>query len=203
MNALAMRESQHPAETLAVPNPRASGLLAAALLALVGLFLLRGVGAEPAPPDTAASATEPQSLMPEHLRLAILEAERQSAAAFAPDPTVPDAIKDRWGVEVIRMDYTADGYWLGLRFRVTDADKALPLFDSRIKPYVQSEKSGVKLGVPSGAKVGALRTTNRQGNIKNGKVYNIMFSNPGTQVKPGDRVAVVIGDFKVDQLTVK
>jgi hypothetical protein len=57
--------------------------------------------------------------------------------------------------------------------------------------------------VPSAAKVGALRTTNRQGNIKPGKIYNIMFANPGYHVKPGQKVSVVIGDFKVEHLTVK
>jgi hypothetical protein len=100
------------------------------------------------------------------------------------------------------VDNTADGFWLDFRFRVTDAEKALPLFDSRIKPYLESEQSGVKLAVPSAAKVGALRTTNRGHNVKPGKIYNIMFANPGFHVKPGQKVSVVIGDFKVEHLTV-
>jgi hypothetical protein len=85
---------------------------------------------------------------------------------------------------------------------VTDVAKSLPLFDSRIKPYTESEKSGLKLGVPTAAKVGSLRTTNRGGNIKAGKIYNMIFGNVGAQIKPGDKVAVVVGDFKVEHLTV-
>jgi hypothetical protein len=85
---------------------------------------------------------------------------------------------------------------------VTDVQKALPLFDSRVKPYLESEQSRVKLAVPSGAKVGALRTTNRGRNIKPDKIYTIMFANPGFHVKPGQKVSVVIGDFKVEHLTV-
>ncbi len=98
----------------------------------------------------------------EQVRGAQAEAESRRQDALKPDPAAPNEdLAEKWGVEVIRIDYTADGYWLDFRFRVTDVDKALPLFDSRIKPYVESEKTGVKLAVPTAAKVGALRTTNR------------------------------------------
>ena len=58
------------------------------------------------------------------------------------------------------------------------------------------------MGVPTAAKVGALRTTNRGGNIKPGKIYNMIFGNVGARVKPGDQVSVVVGDFKVEHLRV-
>ncbi len=151
-------------------------------------------------PNTTTTSRPAVTL--EQIQSAIVEAAQQRDEAMAPDPSVPKSITEKWGVEVIRIDYTADGYWLGFRFRVTDVDKALPLFDSRIKPYVESEETGVKLAVPTAAKVGALRTTNRGKNIKPDKIYAIMFSNPGAQVKPGQKVSVVIGDFKVEHLTV-
>jgi hypothetical protein len=173
------------------------------------------VGAHPAgetpavPAEKASSAADPakvggqrHSLTPQELKTAMLEAERRQAAATHPDPNVPEELAEKWGVEVIRVASTAEGFWLDFRFRVTDEKKALPLFDSRIKPYVESEKTGAKLGVPTAAKVGALRTTNRGGNIKAGKIYAIMFSNLGAQVKPGQKVSVVIGDFKVEHLRV-
>lgn len=202
MNSIQMREPQHRVDVRALSDRRGAALLAAMLMASAGLVSLRGVDADPVLPPPADPSTS-HRVMPEQLRLAILEAERQSAAALRPDPSVPEAIEERWGVQVIRLDYTAEGYWLGFRFRVTDVDKALPLFDSRLKPYVESEKTGLKLGVPTAAKVGALRTTNRGGNIKAGKIYNIMFSNPGAIVKPGDVISLVIGDFKIDRLTVQ
>jgi hypothetical protein len=148
------------------------------------------------------AAVKPPALTPEQVRTATIEAEQRRAEAMRPDPSVPKSLADQWGVEVIRVASTADGFWLDFRFRVTDAAKALPLFDSRIKPYLESEQTGVKLAVPSAAKVGALRTTNRGHNIKPDKIYTIMFANPGFHVKPGQKVSVVIGDFRAEHLTV-
>jgi hypothetical protein len=85
---------------------------------------------------------------------------------------------------------------------VVDAEKALPLFDHRVKPYVTAEKSGLKLPVPVASKVGAFRPTNRGQNIKSDKTYYMVFANPDSYLKAGDKVSVVIGDFRVEHLTV-
>ncbi|MCG6861095.1 MAG: hypothetical protein LJE70_07450 [Chromatiaceae bacterium] len=155
--------------------------------------------AHPAANDAAAPA---RAVTPEQIYTAMIEAEKTRRELWRPDPAVPKALAEQWGVQVIGVQLTAGGYWLRFAFRVKDADKAGMLFDNRYKTYLESEKTGVKLAVPTAAKVGALRTTNRQGNIKNGKIYTIMFSNPGAQVKPGHKVAVVAGEFKVEHLTV-
>jgi hypothetical protein len=152
--------------------------------------------------NAAKAATPAVTLTPAQIYTAMIEAEKKRRALWRPDPAVPEALAEQWGVQVIGVHLTAGGYWLRFAFRVNDAGKAGMLFDNRYKPYLESEQSGVKLGVPSAAKVGALRTTNRQGNIKNGKIYNIMFSNPGAQVKPGQKVSVVAGEFRVEHLTV-
>jgi len=197
------------------PDPR--GFLIGAL-ALTGSLLsplgvAAGTLAQPAPATQAlpqAAATEVAKaaapaaarLTPEQIYIGMIEAEQKRRELWRPDPAVPSTLSEQWGVQVIGVQLSAGGYWLRFAFRVDDADKAGMLFDNRFKPYLESEQTGVKLGVPSAAKVGALRTTNRQGNIKNGKIYTMMFSNPGTQVKPGHKVSVVAGDFKVEHLTV-
>ena len=130
----------------------------------------------------------------------MIEAEKKRRALWRPDPAVPNTLAEEWGVQVIGVHLTAGGYWLDFRFRVIDESKAGMLFDNRYKPYL--EHDGVRLGVPTAAKVGALRTTNRQGNIRNGKIYTIMFSNPGARIEPGHKVTVVAGEFKVEHLTV-
>jgi hypothetical protein len=152
--------------------------------------------------DAAKTPAPGATLTPEQIYIAMIEAEKKRRALWRPDPAVPKMLAEQWGVQVIGVQLTAGGYWLRFAFRVNDADKAGMLFDNRYKPYLESEQTGVKLGVPSAAKVGALRTTNRQGNIKNGKIYNIMFSNPSAQVQPGQKVSVVAGEFKVEHLTV-
>ena len=111
-------------------------------------------------------------------------------------------LADKWGVELLGMRLTTAGYMLDFRFRVIDADKALPLFDHRIKPHIVAERSNIKLPVPMAAKVGAFRPTNRGKNIKADKTYYMIFGNPDRHVKAGEKVTVVIGDFKVEHLMV-
>lgn len=140
----------------------------------------------------------------EEVYVGMLEAEKRKIEAGMPDPAIDNRkMVEQWGVEVLRVSYAADGFWLEFRFRVHDPEKANVLFDTKMKPYMESEANGVKLAVPTAAKVGALRTTNRGHNIKAGKIYNIMFSNPGFMVQPGQKVTVVSGDFKAEQLTVR
>ena len=122
-----------------------------------------------------------------------------------PSPVDPEQAKklaDEWGVELISLNLTSAGFMMDFRFRVLDADKALSLFDHRIKPYVVAERSSIKLPVPMAAKVGAMRPTNRGKNIKADKNYYMIFANPDRHVKSGEKVTVIIGDFKVEHLTV-
>ena len=126
-------------------------------------------------------------------------------APFATVDITPEEAKqlaDKWGVELLGMRLTTAGYMLDFRFRVLDVDKALPLFDHRIKPHIVAERSNIKLPVPMAAKVGAFRPTNRGKNIKSDKTYYMIFGNPDRHVKVGEKVTVVIGDFKVEHLMV-
>lgn len=117
-------------------------------------------------------------------------------------PEEAEKLADKWGVELLGMRLTSAGYMLDFRFRVLDADKALPLFDHRIKPHIVAERSNIKLPVPMAPKVGAFRPTNRGKNIKADKTYYMIFGNPDRHVKVGEKVTVVIGDFKVEHLKV-
>ena len=118
------------------------------------------------------------------------------------DPEQAKVLAKEWGVKLINLNVSAAGYMLDFRFHVLDAEKALPLFDHRIKPYVIVERSNAKLPVPMAAKVGAFRTTNRGKNIKADKTYYMLFGNPDSHVKPGEKVTVVIGDFRAEHLVV-
>jgi hypothetical protein len=162
-------------------------------------------GAPSGVPEVATPETpKPDQKTLEQIREEIAEAEKDRQEALKPDAAAPnEALREKWGVEVIGISRTTAGYMLDFRFRVVDAKKALPLFDHRIKPYVTAEKSGLKLPVPEAAKVGAFRPTNRGNNIKSDKTYYMVFANPDDYLKPGDKVSVVIGDFRVEHLTVK
>ena len=111
-------------------------------------------------------------------------------------------LAENWGVEVLGMRLTAANMMLDFRFHVIDADKALTLFDHRIKPYIIADRSQIKLPVPMAAKVGAFRPTNRGKNITSGRNYYMIFGNPDRHVKQGETVTVVIGDFMIESLIV-
>ena len=113
-----------------------------------------------------------------------------------------EELAEEWGVELLGMRLTAANMMLDFRFRVLDADKALPLFDHRIKPYIIADRSQIKLPVPMAAKVGAFRPTNRGKNITSGRNYYMIFGNPDRHVKQGETVTVIIGDFTVESLLV-
>jgi len=185
------------------------GVIALAMIPSHAMQQDPGLAKAAAESSTAGSAThrteaQKTEMMLEKVRAAMAAAEARRLAGLQPDPG-PDskALADKWGVEVIGMRLTSAGYMLDFRFRVLDADKALPLFEHRIKPYVVADKSDIKLPVPMAPKVGAFRPTNRGKNIKADKTYYMVFANPDSYVKPGEKVSVVIGDFRAENLTVK
>ena len=184
------------------------GVIALAMIPSHAMQQDPGLAKAAAESSTAGSAThrteaQKTEMMLEKVRAAMAAAEARRLAGLQPDPG-PDskALADKWGVEVIGMRLTSAGYMLDFRFRVLDADKALPLFEHRIKPYVVADKSDIKLPVPMAPKVGAFRPTNRGKNIKADKTYYMIFGNPDRHVKAGEKVTVVIGDFKVEHLMV-
>lgn len=120
-------------------------------------------------------------------------------------PTDPETMKnmeERWGVRVESLRVSAAGNTLDFRYRIVDPEKAAYLVDRRNKPYMIDQASGKVLSVPTTAKVGPMRQTVRAGLPKKNKVYFILFGNPHV-IKPGDRVTVAIGDFKVENMIVE
>jgi hypothetical protein len=90
---------------------------------------------------------------------------------------------------------------LDFRFKVVDAEKARPLFDRKLKPYLFDAKSGVALGVSEADKLGALRSSMRNPPLA-GKMYYVIFSNGYGTVRRGSRVNIVMGDCKLTDVKV-
>jgi hypothetical protein len=125
-----------------------------------------------------------------------------------PNATRPDeagatasSLEDEWGVEVLGIRRTAVGYMLDFRYRVLDAEKAAPILDRRITPYVKVAKTGARLLVPQAPKLGAMRQTSFA--VKTDRNYFIVFANPSQTVAVGDEVSVVVGAFETGSLTVQ
>ena len=112
-----------------------------------------------------------------------------------------ESIKEKWGVDEFSVHETSAGYMLDIRYRVTDTTKAKPLFERKLRPFVVEEDSGIRYGVPASPKVGYLRQTSS--NLKKNKIYFLMIANPGKRIKKGNKITLIIGDFKIEHLIVE
>lgn len=110
------------------------------------------------------------------------------------------AVEENWGIRVEGIRQSAAGYMLDFRYRVLDPEKAAPLFDRKTKPYLIDQASGKKFQVPNPPKTGPLRSSNPP---QADRVYAIFFGNPGTYIRPGSMVTVVIGEFMAEDLVVR
>jgi pyruvate/2-oxoglutarate dehydrogenase complex dihydrolipoamide acyltransferase (E2) component len=106
----------------------------------------------------------------------------------------------RYGVDHLQVRTTASGNSLEFRYRVLDLEKAKVLNDKRAVPSLIDVQTGNRLAVPTMEKIGALRQTSTP---ELGREYWMVFTNPGKMVKPGQRVDIVIGTFRVSGLIVE
>jgi hypothetical protein len=132
---------------------------------------------------------------------------KKTAAATAPTRYHPDRFAGRagkyyrlvWGIDALSVKWTESGEVIKFTYQVVDANKAKTLNDKKNEPSLIDPRAGVKLVVPSLEKVGQLR---QSAPPEAGKSYWMAFSNKGRLVKRGDRVSVVIGQFRADGLVV-
>lgn len=105
-----------------------------------------------------------------------------------------------WGVDDLSVRLVESGQLVRFSYRVVDPVKAKPLQDKISEPNLLDEQAHAVLQVPNMEKVGPLRQATA---AEDGKSYWMVFSNKGNIVKPGHRVSVVIGQFRVDGLVVR
>ena len=105
-----------------------------------------------------------------------------------------------WGVEILGVKPVSSGTMIRFSYRVVDADKAKTLNDKQATPRLVDQKTGATLVVPTMEKVGQLRQSSTP---ENGREYWMLFSNQGNLVRPGNRVDVVIGNFRAEGLIVR
>ena len=148
-------------------------------------------------PEAAPATTPVAATMPPAEVTAIPSAAPSSSAVW--HARFSERYKRIWGVDIGGVRSVSSGYMLRLNYRVLDPDKAKPLFDKKSKPYLIDEKSGARLAVPAMENIGELRQTAAP---VGDRQYFIIFGNPGKLVQPGNRVSIVIGDFRADGVIV-
>jgi len=170
--------------------------MAAALLALA---CSRAGAVDPAVPAAAADAhAHPGAASAHHTSGKGHKSSPYLAAQHLEHADLAYALQ--WGVDSMQAHQTNAGNLIRFSYRVVDTRKAKVLIDKTAAPMMVSAKKNIALQIPVMDKVGPLRQSTE---LESGKVYWMAFSNKGNLVRPGDRVSVVVGSFRVDGLIVQ
>ena len=117
------------------------------------------------------------------------------------DEASAQMLRDTWGIEVSSLRLSAGGNMIDFRYKVDDPALAGILADPAIKPYLIDQASGYTFLIPNTPKLGPLRQSADQ--LTPGRIYFMLFSNPGCFIKSGNKVTIAIGDFRAENLTVR
>ena len=178
-------------------SARISMLLVGVFAGSIAISPLLSQSAAPAKAPAPAQATvpaRPQASKP--------------AVAGSPTRYQPDRFAGRagkyyslvWGVDALSVKSVESGELIRFSYRVLDGQKAKPINDKKSEPGLIDPVHHIKLVIPSLEKVGQLR---QSGTPETGRSYWMAFSNPHRDIKRGDRVNVVIGQFHADGLVVE
>ena len=127
---------------------------------------------------------------------------KEEIALSSVSDEVQQKLEKEWGIRIVGLRSTMAGMMIDFRYKIIDAKKAASLLDINKKSYLIVEKSKARLGVPDAKKIGSLRQTTHAKKVKEGRDYFILFGNPGARyIKPGDKATLVIGDLKVEHIT--
>lgn len=130
----------------------------------------------------------------------VLTMKQESAQIHRPVRQTGQVL-EQWGVEVLSLRPTAAGYFLDLRYRVLDADKAQSLADAKKEAYVLDPLTQARNNVADTPTVGQLRERGRK--LIPDRVYPIVFANPGKRITSGMKVTLVVGDLRLDNVEVQ
>lgn len=129
-------------------------------------------------------------------------AERTEIESPLP-PKQSAKIQKKWGLEIVAVRLSAAGGMVDFRYRVVDPEKAAFLTDRNLKAYLLDQASGRALEVPTTAKIGPLRQTTPYEKPEEGRIYFMLFGNPGKLIQSGSKVTLAIGDVKIKNIPVQ
>lgn len=109
--------------------------------------------------------------------------------------------QERFGIQPESLRLTGAGLLIDFRYKVLDPARAAHVVNRDIKPYVEDKATGHRFQVPHAQKIGTLR--HMGGKLQAGRQYSMLFANPGRTIKSGAKVAVVVGDYRLDDVAVE
>ena len=111
--------------------------------------------------------------------------------------------RNTWGIEPVSLRRTAADTLVDFRYRIIEPDKAVRLVNSKVPAFLLDEGSGIQFPVPESQTVGTMRQTSRNGPPQAGRIYFMLFANPGRFIQAGSTVSVVVGGARVATLEVQ
>lgn len=122
---------------------------------------------------------------------------------FARDSAAPDAatrarlaFEEQTGVRIVRVAVTGGGGMLDLRYQTLDPDKALTVHDRKNPPKLIDAASGETISRPW------MQHAHKR-DLHTAVTYYQLLMNPRGVVKRGSKVAVVIGDARLENVIVQ
>jgi hypothetical protein len=125
-----------------------------------------------------------------------VKSESKVPVAWARPLVSASGLVERSGVKITQVAATGDGGLVDLRFAVVDANKAAALHDPAHPPAVVDQRTGLVVK-------DLLMSHAHTAPFKTGVTYYLVFNNPGDWVHRGDKVAVLLGDARVENVTVR
>lgn len=167
----------------------------------IAALLVAACAGTPAPSPSSPGPTPP----PAFAQSPAQAAEAAKANALAAEMRSWAAgqgayLKRAWGVEVVGVRLVSSDWMLEFKYRVLDPEKAAPLLDEHVKPYLLDQASGARLAVPAMENVGELR---QHTHPESDRIYFMLFGNGGKIVPRGGHVTVSIGKFQASGLPVQ
>lgn len=125
-----------------------------------------------------------------------VKAESKVPVAWARPVVSASGLVESSGVKISQVAVTGDGGLVDLRFTVVDANKAAALHDPTHPPAVVDQRTGLVVK-------DLLMSHAHTAPFKAGVTYYLVFNNPGNWVHRGDKVAVLLGNARVENVTVR
>jgi hypothetical protein len=108
---------------------------------------------------------------------------------------------EKLGIEIKALQVGVDGTRLALRYRVLDSERATALTNWMNQAQL-FDSNGQSLLLPISPSPAPLRRESGQ-QLKADRIYTHFFPNPARSVKPGDKVTLVIGNLRAENLVVQ
>lgn len=107
---------------------------------------------------------------------------------------------EKLGVQIASIRLTGADHFVDMRYRILDPDKASAFLDRNQPMFVVEQSTGTSHPVTRN-KLGPMRASGMKPELN--RQYTVMFSNVNKAIKAGSKVALLVGNQRIEGLTVE